>query len=128
MSSAATTQTLAANSGGSIDGYYLSGQPDSTMFQCSQSQITPFARGFSCQALTGGSGANAKTTTTINREGDLLAGISVRVILPGISGGKYVSRPAQQLIQEAQLKIGGVSVECITGDLIMMWDLSLIHI
>lgn len=123
MPSTSASQQLSANSGGSIDQGYLSGQPDSTLFQCSQNQITPFARGHSCQALTGGSAAGQKTTTIINREGDMLAGISVRAILPGLDGGEYVSRPAQQLIKEVQLKIGGVSVECMSGDFIMLWDM-----
>jgi hypothetical protein len=123
MPSTAASQLLSANSGGAIDQGYLSGQPDSTLFQCSQNQITPFARGHSCQALTGGQKVGQKTTSIINREGDLLAGISVRAILPGLDGGKYVKRPAQQLIKEVQLKIGGVSVECLSGDFIMMWDM-----
>ena len=96
--------------------------PQSTSWRFVHMRHTRFAVDNSAVTLQGTQKTGANTVTNLPREGDLITSLYVVIDLPGISGGKYVDRVGQALVERCQIFLGSQCIDEVTSEYLFMWD------
>jgi hypothetical protein len=106
---------------------YLTGNPQITFFKVVYRRHTNFAVENIEQVFNGSADFGRKVTCQINRNGDLITKMYLRVVLPSFtlstSAKKWawVSRVGHALINSIELQIGGTRIDKQYGDWLNIW-------
>jgi hypothetical protein len=108
---------------------YLTGNPQITFFKVVYRRHTNFAVENIEQVFNGAADFNRKVTCQINRNGDLITKMYLRVVLPSFvmnqtNGPKHwawVSRVGHALINSIELQIGGTRIDKQYGNWLNIW-------
>ena len=97
---------------------YLTSNPEVTWFRSLYKRYTPFALEDVEQVFNGQVRAGSKVSATISRNGDLLTNLFLEVQLTwdGTANMNDVYYPAEAIIKEVELEIGGSRIDRIPGD------------
>lgn len=90
---------------------YLSGQPQVTFFKVVYRRHTNFATESIEQTFNGTPGFGKKVSTTISRNGDLITDVFLEITLTKKGGATKTYWPAEALIKEVELEIGGQRID-----------------
>jgi hypothetical protein len=99
---------------------YLTGNPMITYFKVVYRRHTNFAMESILQTFNGTTGFSNRVTALISRNGDLVSGMTLEVILPG-SNAPYVNDVGHHLIQQVEVEIGGQLIDRHYGDWLEIW-------
>jgi len=105
---------------------YLTGNPQITFFKVVYRRHTNFATESIEQTFSGTGNFGRKVTCDIQRAGDLITKMYLRVALPalvGVDGSKvaWCSQVGHALIDSFELTIGGTSIDKVYGDWLNVW-------
>lgn len=98
---------------------YLTGNPQVTYFKIVYRRYTSFAIESITQTLSGSVGFGKRVTCTISRNGDLVTDVFLEITLKK-SGDTFY--PAEALISEIELEIGGQRIDKHYADWFRMYD------
>uniref|UniRef100_A0A6C0K9I3 Major capsid protein n=1 Tax=viral metagenome TaxID=1070528 RepID=A0A6C0K9I3_9ZZZZ len=102
---------------------YLTGEPQITFFKVVYRRHTNFAIESIEQTFTGSDDLGKKVSCVVSRNGDLVNGIHLEVVLPVLSGTTaYTPAVGHALIQSAEIEIGGQKVDKHYGEWLEIWD------
>ena len=110
---------------------YLTGNPQITFFKVIYRRHTNFAVESIEQTFQGSADFGRRVTATLQRNGDLVTNIYLRVLLPGgttVNSATspngvwaWVSKLGHSLINSVELNIGGTSIDKQYGDWLNIW-------
>jgi hypothetical protein len=99
---------------------FLIESPSLTFWRFQHMQYTNFAVDYKQKHLDG---QRQNRHVTIDREGDLLSEIYLRVDLPALAAGAhYIDSVGQLMIKQVDMTIGGQCVKSFTGNYLYCWD------
>ena len=107
---------------------YLTGNPQITFFKVVYRRHTNFATESIEQTFSGTGNFGRKVTCDVQRAGDLITKMYLRVGLPALNAGDgnstcaWVSRVGHALIDSFELTIGGTSIDKLYGDWLNVWQ------
>lgn len=103
---------------------YLSGTPEITFFKNQYKQYTPFAVESVAQTFNGQVGWNRRVSSTISRNGDLINNMWLEITLTwdGTVHDSECWYPAEAILKEVELEIGGQRIDRITSDFFRVYD------
>jgi len=102
---------------------YLTGNPQITFFKTVYRRYTNFAIESIQQTINGSVGYGNKVSTQISRNGDLITDIVVEFVLAKNAGGANTTfYPAEQLLQDVELEIGGQRIDKHYNDWFRTYD------
>jgi hypothetical protein len=102
---------------------YLTGSPQITFFKSVYRRHTNFAIESIEQTLNGTVGFGKKVSTTISRNGDLITDVILEITLKkDTSRGASTFYPAEALIQDIELEIGGQRIDKHYADYFRVFD------
>lgn len=90
---------------------YLTGNPQITFFKVVYRRHTNFATESIEQTFNGTPGFNKKVSCTISRNGDLITDVFLEVRLTKLASATKTFWPAEALIKEVELEIGGQRID-----------------
>lgn len=99
---------------------FLTGNPSQTFFKQRYQRHTNFAAESIEQTFDGKVGYGARATCTIKRNGDLLSALVVEITLK--RGSEDTFYPAEHLLREVVLEIGGQRVDVLTNTWLRVYD------
>lgn len=96
---------------------YLTVKPQITQWKAVYRRHTIFATESTEQVFNGSIDFNKKVVCTIQRNGDLITKMYLRVVLPALGAGQcWCPNIGHALIKDLELNVGGTAVEKQTGD------------
>ncbi|AGE59385.1 major capsid protein VP54 [Acanthocystis turfacea Chlorella virus OR0704.3] len=98
---------------------YLTGNPQITFFKTVYRRYTNFAVESIQQTINGSVGFGNKVSTQISRNGDLITDIVIEFVLSSVGPTFY---PAEQLLQDVELEIGGQRIDKHYNDWFRTYD------
>ncbi|ABT16414.1 hypothetical protein ATCV1_Z280L [Acanthocystis turfacea chlorella virus 1] len=98
---------------------YLTGNPQITFFKTVYRRYTNFAVESIQQTINGSVGFGNKVSTQISRNGDLITDIVIEFVLESVGPTFY---PAEQLLQDVELEIGGQRIDKHYNDWFRTYD------
>ena len=102
---------------------YLTGNPQITFFKTVYRRYTNFAIESIQQTINGSVGFGNKVSTQISRNGDLITDIVVEFVLTKNAVGPNATfYPAEQLLQDVELEIGGQRIDKHYNDWFRTYD------
>ena len=102
---------------------YLTGNPQITFFKTVYRRYTNFAIESIQQTINGSVGYGNKVSTQISRNGDLITDIVVEFVLTkDAAGANTTFYPAEQLLQDVELEIGGQRIDKHYNDWFRTYD------
>jgi len=102
---------------------YLTGNPQITFFKTVYRRYTNFAIESIQQTINGSVGYGNKVSTQISRNGDLITDIVVEFVLTKNAVGPNATfYPAEQLLQDVELEIGGQRIDKHYNDWFRTYD------
>ncbi|WIA10861.1 hypothetical protein OEZ85_011027 [Tetradesmus obliquus] len=103
---------------------YITGTPEITFFRNAYKQYTPFAVEAVAQTFNGQVGWNRRVSSTISRNGDLINNMWLEVTLTwdGTVADQECWYPAEALIKECELEVGGQRLDKLTNDFFRVYD------
>ena len=102
---------------------YLTGNPQITFFKTVYRRYTNFAIESIQQTINGSVGFGNKVSTQISRNGDLITDIVVEFVLTkNAVGASATFYPAEQLLQDVELEIGGQRIDKHYNDWFRTYD------
>ena len=102
---------------------YLTGNPQITFFKTVYRRYTNFAIESIQQTINGSVGYGNKVSTQISRNGDLITDIVVEFVLyKNATGANTTFYPAEQLLQDVELEIGGQRIDKHYNDWFRTYD------
>jgi len=102
---------------------YLTGNPQITFFKTVYRRYTNFAIESIQQTINGSVGYGNKVSTQISRNGDLITDIVVEFVLAKNAQGTGTTfYPAEQLLQDVELEIGGQRIDKHYNDWFRTYD------
>ena len=102
---------------------YLTGNPQITFFKTVYRRYTNFAIESIQQTINGSVGFGNKVSTQISRNGDLITDIVVEFVLTkNAVGANATFYPAEQLLQDVELEIGGQRIDKHYNDWFRTYD------
>ena len=102
---------------------YLTGNPQITFFKTVYRRYTNFAIESIQQTINGSVGYGNKVSTQISRNGDLITDIVVEFVLAkNATGFNATFYPAEQLLQDVELEIGGQRIDKHYNDWFRTYD------
>ena len=102
---------------------YLTGNPQITFFKTVYRRYTNFAIESIQQTINGSVGYGNKVSTQISRNGDLITDIVVEFVLyKNTTGVGTTFYPAEQLLQDVELEIGGQRIDKHYNDWFRTYD------
>ena len=107
---------------------YLTGNPNVTYFKSIFKRHTNFSIESIQQSFTGDLTFGKRINCTIKRTGDLLAGISLEIDLPAISGKrtgtimKWTNSIGHSIINTVEIEIGGQIIDRQYGEWMEIWS------
>jgi len=102
---------------------YLTGNPQITFFKTVYRRYTNFAIESIQQTINGSVGYGNKVSTQISRNGDLITDIVVEFVLAkNAAGAGTTFYPAEQLLQDVELEIGGQRIDKHYNDWFRTYD------
>ena len=90
---------------------YLTGNPQITFFKVVYRRHTNFSMECIEQTINGSVGANARTTTTISRNGDLVSGAYIRLAKGTIIPTDAGNNAGHNILESVELEIGGQKID-----------------
>lgn len=90
---------------------YLTGNPEITYFKVVWRRYTNFAIESIQQSINGSTGFGNKLQTTISRNGDLVTDVFLEITLTKSASGSTTFFPAEALLSEVSLEIGGQTID-----------------
>lgn len=90
---------------------YLTGSPQITFFKVVFRRYTSFAVESIQQTINGSVGFGNKVSVQLSRNGDLVTDVVVEITLKKSAGGSTTFYPAEALLSEVELEIGGQRVD-----------------
>lgn len=100
---------------------YLTGTPEITFWKSVHKRHTPFAQESVEQTLNGSVGFSKRVTVTVSRNGDLLSGMWLEIKMKSLAN-KPTWYPAEALIKEVELEIGGQKIDRHYSDWFRIYD------
>lgn len=101
---------------------YLTGNPQITFFKTVYRRYTNFAIESIQQTINGSVGFGNKVSTQISRNGDLITDIVVEFVLTKSGNGGTTYYPAEELLQDVELEIGGQRIDKHYNDWFRTYD------
>lgn len=101
---------------------YLTGNPQITFFKVVYRRYTNFAIESIQQTINGSIGFGNKVSTQISRNGDLISDIFCEITLKKSAGGSSTFYPAEALLSEVELEIGGQRIDKHYADWFRVYD------
>ncbi|APC25732.1 Major capsid protein VP54 [Only Syngen Nebraska virus 5] len=101
---------------------YLTGNPQITFFKTVYRRYTNFAIESIQQTINGSVGFGNKVSTQISRNGDLITDIVVEFVLTKTGNGGTTYYPAEELLQDVELEIGGQRIDKHYNDWFRTYD------
>lgn len=101
---------------------YLTGSPQITFFKTIYRRHTNFAVESIEQTFNGTVGWGKKVSTTISRNGDLITDVILEITLKKDTSGGGTFYPAEALVQEIELEIGGQRIDKHYADWFRVYD------
>ena len=101
---------------------YLTGNPQITFFKVVYRRYTNFAIESIQQTINGSIGYGNKVSTQISRNGDLITDIFCEITLKKTAGTGSTFYPAEALLQEVDLEIGGQTIDKHFADWYRVYD------
>ncbi|AGE57365.1 major capsid protein VP54 [Paramecium bursaria Chlorella virus NE-JV-4] len=101
---------------------YLTGNPQITFFKTVYRRYTNFAIESIQQTINGSVGFGNKVSTQISRNGDLITDIVVEFVLTKGGNGGTTYYPAEELLQDVELEIGGQRIDKHYNDWFRTYD------
>lgn len=90
---------------------YLTGNPQVTFFKAVYRRHTNFATESIEQTFNGTAGFGKKVSCTISRNGDLITNVFLEIVITKAAGATKTWWPAEALIKEVELEIGGQRID-----------------
>src|SRR3989344_5295458 len=95
---------------------YLTGNPMITYFKVVYRRHTNFAMESIQQTFSGTVGFGNKVTALISRNGDLVSGLTLEVIVPHLTGAassniRWIDSLGHYLVEEVTVEIGGQQID-----------------
>ena len=101
---------------------YLTGNPQITFFKVVYRRHTNFSCEDIEQTFNGNADFGRTVTCNINRNGDLVSNMNLKIDLDGGAGGDtYVPRLGYALIESVKVEIGGSKIDEHTGNWMNIW-------
>jgi hypothetical protein len=106
---------------------YLTGNPQITYFKVVYRRHTNFAMEPIEQTFNGTVGFGNTVSATISRNGDLVSGMTLEVVLPQITGGgandaaAWTNDVGHHLVETCTVSIGGQEIDKHYGDWLEIW-------
>jgi hypothetical protein len=101
---------------------YLTGNPQITFFKVVYRRYTNFAVESIEQTVNGSATFGNKVSTQISRNGDLITDVIVEITLKKSTGGSSTFFPAEALLSEVELEIGGQKIDKHYADWYRVYD------
>jgi len=101
---------------------YLTGNPQITFFKTVYRRYTNFAVESIQQTINGSVGFGNKVSTQISRNGDLITDIVVEFVLTKVGNGGTTYYPAEEMLQDVELEIGGQRIDKHYNDWFRTYD------
>jgi len=103
---------------------YLTGDPQITFFKVVYRRHTNFALESIEQTFTGSTDLGKSVSCVISRNGDLVSGVHLQVVLPRLVDDDHCYCPGvgHALIQSAEIEIGGQKIDKHYGEWLDIWD------
>ena len=109
---------------------YLTGEPQITFFKVVYRRHTNFAIECIEQSFAGSVGLGNQVSSTISRNGDLVAGMHLQVLMPvlqavgnDLSGvNQYMSGVGHAIIETCEVEIGGQKIDKHYSEWLDIWD------
>lgn len=101
---------------------YLTGNPQITFFKVVYRRHTNFATESIEQTFNGTPGFGKKVSCTISRNGDLITDVFMEVTLKKAAGTTKTYWPAEALIKEVELEIGGQRIDKHNATWLRIYD------
>jgi hypothetical protein len=101
---------------------YLTGNPQITFFKVVYRRYTNFAVESIEQTINGSVAFGNKVSTQISRNGDLITDVIVEITLKKSAGGSSTFFPAEALLSEVELEIGGQKIDKHYADWYRVYD------
>jgi hypothetical protein len=101
---------------------YLTGNPQITFFKTVYRRYTNFAIESIQQTINGSVGYGNKVSTQISRNGDLITDIVIEFVLTKAAGTSGTFYPAEDLLQDVELEIGGQRIDKHYNDWFRTYD------
>lgn len=102
---------------------YLTGNPQITFFKTVYRRYTNFAVESIQQTINGSVTYGSKVSTQISRNGDLITDVVVEFVLTkNATGANTTFYPAEQLLQDVELEIGGQKIDKHYNDWFRTYD------
>jgi len=102
---------------------YLTGEPQISFFKVVYRRHTNFAIECIEQSFAGSAGLGNNVSATIARNGDLIAGMHLQVLMPEIPApGEYMSGVGHMLIETCEVEIGGQKIDKHYAEWLDIWD------
>jgi hypothetical protein len=101
---------------------YLTGSPQITFFKTVYRRHTNFAIESIEQQFNGTVGFGKKVSTTISRNGDLITDVILEIVLTRGTVTNKTTYPAEQLISDIELEIGGQRIDKHYSDWFRIYD------
>ncbi|AGE56313.1 major capsid protein VP54 [Paramecium bursaria Chlorella virus NE-JV-1] len=102
---------------------YLTGNPQITFFKTVYRRYTNFAVESIQQTINGSVGFGNKVSTQISRNGDLITDVVIEFVLSkNVTGANNTFFPAEQMLQDVELEIGGQRIDKHYADWFRTYD------
>lgn len=99
---------------------FLTGSPDKTFFRQRHARHSNFAQESMEQSFSGTVAYGGKASCTIVRNGDLLSNLVLEITMKRTSEDTFY--PAEHLLREVSLEIGGQRIELMTNTWLRLYD------
>ena len=104
---------------------YLTGNPQITFFKVVYRRHTNFSMESIEQTFNGTAGLGKRVTATISRNGDLVNGMWLQLVLSGVNGEGAINRAVygvgNAMVKTAELEIGGQLIDKHYGEWMNIW-------
>ena len=100
---------------------YLTGNPQITFFKVVYRRHTNFAVEAIEQTFNGAAASGQKFSCTISRNGDLLSRVYIETLNTAATGGANISKEGFNLIDHAEIEIGGQCIDKHYGEWMTLW-------
>ena len=108
---------------------YLTGNPMITYFKVVYRRHTNFAMESIQQTFNGTAGFNNRVTALISRNGDLVSGMMLEIVLPNLAetvgaaaDARYHHDVGHHLLKQVEIEIGGQLIDRHYGDWLEVWS------
>ncbi len=105
---------------------YLTGNPMITYFKVVYRRHTNFAMESIQQTFNGTAAFNNRVTALISRNGDLVSGMMLEIVLPNLTDGgpnaRYHHDVGHHLLKQVEIEIGGQLIDRHYGDWLEVWS------